>query len=216
MLIRQFHSSLHFLRGFLLIVFVSFSFLSWFLNRDKNHVEWCRAWVQTLTELQKYVRQHHTTGVVWAKSGAPAVPAAPGAPPPPPPSMPIGDVAADGGEDRSALFAQINQGEGITRSEYGINAVAFFPSISSRDFISIFCLLGMERLYIYFSFYVGLKKVTSEMQTHKNPALRTGPAPFKAPSSGQTNSVKPAKPIEKPPVFARDGKKWLVVRFSFN
>ncbi|XP_046611256.1 adenylyl cyclase-associated protein 1 isoform X1 [Neodiprion virginianus] len=144
-------------------------------EKDKNHVEWCKAWVQTLTELQQYVRQHHTTGLVWAKTGTPAVPAAPGAPPPPPPSMPVGDVAADLGEDRSALFAQINQGEGITRSK---------------------CL----------------KKVTSDMQTHKNPGLRTGPAPFKAPASGQTNSVsgKPAKPIDKPPVFVRDGKKWLV------
>ncbi|XP_046737682.1 adenylyl cyclase-associated protein 1 isoform X3 [Diprion similis] len=144
-------------------------------EKDKNHVEWCKAWVQTLTELQQYVRQHHTTGLVWAKTGTPAVPAAPGAPPPPPPSMPVGDVAADLGEDRSALFAQINQGEGITRSK---------------------CL----------------KKVTSDMQTHKNPGLRTGPAPFKAPASGQANSVsgKPAKPIDKPPVFARDGKKWLV------
>ncbi|XP_048508473.1 adenylyl cyclase-associated protein 1 isoform X2 [Athalia rosae] len=142
-------------------------------EKDKNHVEWCKAWVQTLSELQKYVRQHHTTGVVWAKSGASAIPAAPGAPPPPPPSMPIGDVTADLGEDRSALFAQINQGEGITKS---------------------------------------LKKVTSDMQTHKNASLRTGPAPFKAPVSGKTNSAPsiPAKPLNKPPVFARDGKKWLV------
>ncbi len=60
-----------------------------------------------------------------------------------------------------------------------------------------------------------LKKVTSDMQTHKNTNLRTGPAPFKAPvvsnnSSGKTTLPANA-PIDKPPVFTRDGKKWLVV-----
>lgn len=53
------------------------------------------------------------------------------------------------------------------------------------------------------------------MQTHKNPSLRTGPAPFKAPVVGNavsTKTVPPANaPIDKPPVFTRDGKKWLVV-----
>ncbi|XP_066601138.1 microtubule-associated protein futsch-like isoform X1 [Prorops nasuta] len=143
-------------------------------EKDKTHVEWCKAWVQTLTQLQQYVRQHHTTGLVWAKSGSAPV----GIPPPPPPAMmpPIGDVASLGStnDDRSALFAQINQGENITKN---------------------------------------LKRVTSEMQTHKNPSLRTGPAPFKAPvvNNALGKSISPANaPIDKPPVFTRDGKKWLV------
>ncbi|CAL7943475.1 unnamed protein product [Xylocopa violacea] len=142
-------------------------------EKDKIHAEWCKAWVQTLSDLQQYVRQHHTTGLVWAKTGsAPA-----GIPPPPPPCpMPMGDVAPmDISDDRSALFAEINQGEAITKN---------------------------------------LKKVTSDMQTHKNPSLRTGPAPFKAPVVGNavpTKTVPPANaPIDKPPVFTRDGKKWLV------
>ncbi|XP_018349600.1 PREDICTED: adenylyl cyclase-associated protein 1 isoform X2 [Trachymyrmex septentrionalis] len=140
-------------------------------EKDKIHIDWCKAWVQTLTDLQQYVRQHHTTGLVWGKTGAPA-----GAciPPPPPPSMPIGDIAPMLNDDRSALFAQINQGEDITKS---------------------------------------LKKVTSDMQTHKNPALRSGPAPFKAPTVNAIpmKTVMSANtPIDKPPVFTRDGKKWLV------
>lgn len=52
------------------------------------------------------------------------------------------------------------------------------------------------------------------MQTHKNPALRAGPAPFKAPVTNvaSVKNVPPANaPIDKPPVFTRDGKKWLVV-----
>jgi len=138
-------------------------------EKNKIHIDWCKAWVQTLTDLQQYVRQHHTTGLVWGKTVAPA-----GIPPPPPPSMPIGDIAPTLNDDRSALFAQINQGEDITKS---------------------------------------LKKVTSDMQTHKNPALRSGPAPFKAPTVNATTmkTVLPANaPIDKPPVFTRDGKKWLV------
>ncbi|XP_076661648.1 adenylyl cyclase-associated protein 1 isoform X3 [Halictus rubicundus] len=141
-------------------------------EKDKVHAEWCKAWVQTLSDLQQYVRQHHTTGLVWAKTGS--VPA--GIPPPPPPCMPIGDVApVSTADDRSALFAEINQGENITKN---------------------------------------LKKVTSEMQTHKNPSLRTGPAPFKAPVVGNAvplKTIPPANaPIDKPPVFTRDGKKWLI------
>ncbi|KAL0119324.1 hypothetical protein PUN28_009714 [Cardiocondyla obscurior] len=144
-------------------------------EKDKIHIDWCKAWVQTLTDLQQYVRQHHTTGLVWAKTAASGgIPA--GIPPPPPPSMPIGDISQmlNASDDRSALFAQINQGEDITKS---------------------------------------LKKVTSDMQTHKNPALRSGPAPFKAPTVNAVSmkNVPPANvPIDKPPVFTRDGKKWLV------
>lgn len=150
-------------------------------EKDATHVEWARAWIQTLTELQQYIKQHHTTGLVWAGKNKPAVGGA-GAPPPPPPCglpppppmMPLGDVtAAGGGDDRSALFAQINQGQDITK---------------------------------------GLKKVTSEMQTHKNPSLRSGPAPYKAPSgiTNGTKSVSAPAAVAKPPSFVRDGKKWLI------
>lgn len=48
------------------------------------------------------------------------------------------------------------------------------------------------------------------MQTHKNPGLRSGPAPFKAPAVAA--GITPSKaPSNKPPVFTRDGKKWLIV-----
>lgn len=68
------------------------------------------------------MKQHHTTGLVWSGKGVPMAGA--GAPPPPPPGCPpppptlLGDVAdLDASNDRSALFAQINQGENITRSK---------------------------------------------------------------------------------------------------
>lgn len=138
-------------------------------EKDKKHVEWVKAWTETLSELQKYVKQHHTTGLVWSKGGSGPPPPPPGGLPPPPP--PIEDLSLDssGGDDRSALFAEINQGVNITKH---------------------------------------LKKVTSEMQTHKNPALRSGPAPFKAPTGLPTTKTTPS--TVKLPVFTRDGKKWLI------
>jgi adenylyl cyclase-associated protein len=50
------------------------------------------------------------------------------------------------------------------------------------------------------------------MQTHKNAALRTGPAPFKAPLvSNSHRHVSAFKPVDKPPTLYKDGKKWIVV-----
>jgi len=67
----------------------------------------------------------------------------------------------------------------------------------------------------------GLKKVTSDMQTHKNPTLRTGPQPFKAtpPSPKPTTAPKPGfKSVAavKTPVFELQGKKWVVEHHTGN
>lgn len=89
-------------------------------EKDKRHVDWVKAWIQTLSDLQAFVKQYHTTGLVWGGKGAAAVPPPPppGCPPPPP-VLDINALQAGGdtGLDRSALFAQINQGENITRSD---------------------------------------------------------------------------------------------------
>lgn len=156
-------------------------------EKDVTHVNWAKTWIQTLNDLQAYIKQYHTTGLVWAGktkaslnggSSAPPPPPLSGLPPPPP--MPAFDpnaaASAAGGDERNALFAQINKGADITK---------------------------------------GLKKVTSDMQTHKNPNLREGPEPYKGPSTGKPAiAVKPVKavaaPAEKPPVFNRDGKKWII------
>lgn len=147
-------------------------------DKDKRHVEWVKAWVQTLTELQAFVKQHHTTGLVWAgkkAAGGMPPPPPPGGLPPPPPPINFDDLAIgdNSGNDRNALFAQINQGQDITKS---------------------------------------LKKVTSDMQTHKNTGLRTGPAPFKAPAGVKAGggSAGNHSVADKPPVFRREGKKWII------
>ncbi|XP_067011122.2 adenylyl cyclase-associated protein 1 isoform X2 [Anabrus simplex] len=148
-------------------------------EKDKTHKSWVDAWVETLTELQKFVKQHHTTGLVWgggkASGGGVPPPPPPSGLPPPPPMLPTGDMAPSldpAAQDRSALFAEINRGEGITAT---------------------------------------LKKVTPDMQTHKNTALRAGPAPFKPPPQSSTfRSIGSSQPVDKPPNFVKEGKKWLV------
>ena len=37
--------------------------------RDKTHVDWVKAWIQVLVELQAFVKQHHTTGLTWNVKG---------------------------------------------------------------------------------------------------------------------------------------------------
>nr|CAG4646377.1 EOG090X08PR [Macrothrix elegans] len=62
----------------------------------------------------------------------------------------------------------------------------------------------------------GLKKVTADMQTHKNPNLRTGPTPFSKPNvapkpgHGGSPGLAVAKPADKPPRKELEGKKWMI------
>lgn len=86
--------------------------------RDQTHVEWVNSWVETLKQLQAFVKQHHTTGLVWAKTGAAPPPPPGGLPPPPPVLPPVDSLSLDNSNDRSALFAQINQGSDITKSRF--------------------------------------------------------------------------------------------------
>ncbi|XP_030645158.1 adenylyl cyclase-associated protein 1 [Chanos chanos] len=157
-------------------------------DKDKTHVDWVKAYLSIWTELQNYIKQHHTTGLSWSKTGpvasaSSAPPSAPGgrAPPPPgppPPPMDLGQSSSGGvsGPDgRGALFASINKGADITK---------------------------------------GLRHVSDKEKTHKNPGLRsqggpahTGPKPFSSPKQPATAAA-PARKL--PPVLELDGKKWKV------
>jgi len=100
-------------------------------DKDKTHVDWVKAWIQVLVELQAFVKQHHTTGLTWNVKG-----------------------------------------EDVTK---------------------------------------GLKKVTSDMQTHKNPSLRVECGPVRtAASAGAGAGAKSAPVAVKPPRMELEGKKWLV------
>lgn len=182
-----------------------------FKDKDKTHVEWCRAFIKIFDALKDYIMKTHTTGLSWNPNGgdaatytdsspaAAAVPPPPppppapqagfdgGAPPPPPPPPAAAaagaGAAAAGGID--AVFAQLNQGEGITRS---------------------------------------LKKVDASQMTHKNPELRNAAAAPAAPSSSSSSKPAPPKPGSKPSALrpkkpaktALEGNKWTVEYHESN
>ncbi|KAG5843095.1 hypothetical protein ANANG_G00184850 [Anguilla anguilla] len=89
---------------------------------DKRHVDWVRSYLNIWTEMQAYIKQHHTTGLAWSQTGPkapsslpdPCPPMAPPLRPRPPPSADQ-QPKPDSSALHSALFAQLNQGEDITR-----------------------------------------------------------------------------------------------------
>ncbi|VDO67732.1 unnamed protein product [Heligmosomoides polygyrus] len=162
-----------------------------FKEGDQKNIEWARQWKGLLETLQTFVRQTHTTGLVWnsapgcyppaseetsassASAGRGAPSGGPPPPPPPPPPSLLADIApaapADGSKlNRDALFAELNKGEAVT---------------------------------------AGLRKVTADMQTHKNPALREHVG------SQQPKPKQPSAPAavrHDPVIELKDGKQWNV------
>ncbi|XP_067267366.1 adenylyl cyclase-associated protein 2 isoform X2 [Chanodichthys erythropterus] len=154
-------------------------------DTDGRHVEWVRSYLSIWTELQTYIKDHHTTGLVWSKTG-PVAPSSlfnassdgPCPPPPPPPPGPppvfLDNSAApdDTAAQHSALFAQLNQGEAITK---------------------------------------GLKHVSDEQKTHKNPNLRSQGERTHQDSPAKRPSASVRAPAKKhSPVLELEGKKWRV------
>jgi len=39
-------------------------------DKCQTHVAWSRAWIETLRNLQAFVKEHHTTGLVWNNAGS--------------------------------------------------------------------------------------------------------------------------------------------------
>ncbi|XP_013861272.1 adenylyl cyclase-associated protein 2 [Austrofundulus limnaeus] len=158
---------------------------------DKHHVDWVHSYLSIWTEIQSFIQQHHTTGLMWSKTGpiapaslfnSPPAPSAPCPPPPPPPPGPppvfIDDDSkpqVDGAAaQHSALFSQLNQGTDITK---------------------------------------GLKHVSDEQKTHKNPNLRSETSTIK--SKGPRPGKCPKAAVQKrPPLLELEGKKWRVENFE--
>lgn len=102
-------------------------------DKNKLHVEWAQSWLQFLQELHKYIRQIHTTGLVWNPQGGdlkeengnrPPPPPPPRGfqpPPPPPPAMSGGAIVDHDANARSALLRELNQGTDITKGLRKVN-----------------------------------------------------------------------------------------------
>ena len=154
-------------------------------EKDRTHVDWVKAWVSTLTELQAYVKKFYTTGLTWNPKGADASVKSGGAPPPPPPGPapppppPAGalDLTPDPSKAaRGDLLAALNKGADITK---------------------------------------GLRAVSDDQKTHKNPSLRAGAivkSVEKTPAPAKTYGK--AVEVNKPPKLELDGKRWNVEYFK--
>ncbi|KAG7499942.1 hypothetical protein JOB18_003350 [Solea senegalensis] len=158
---------------------------------DRRHVDWVQSYLSIWTEMQSFIKEHHTTGLEWSKTGPIAppslfdsskTPSAPPPPPPPPPGPPpvftdddSQPEAASAAAPHSALFAQLNQGMDITK---------------------------------------GLKHVSDEQKTHKNANLRSQAAPTKTQTSVTENSSSRAAAKKRPPLLELEGKKWRVENFE--
>ncbi|NXU14328.1 CAP2 protein, partial [Pardalotus punctatus] len=159
-------------------------------NSDTRHVDWVKSYLNIWSELQAYIKEHHTTGLTWSKTGPVASPMSmrsvltsgsclsPSPPPPPPPGPPpIFDTETakdEGTASRSALFAQLNQGEAITK---------------------------------------GLRHVSDDQKTHKNPSLRAQGPSVRSPTKSHTPSpTSPKNSLQQnhAPVLELEGKKWRV------
>ena len=180
-------------------MFYSNRVLKDYKGKDDKHVQWAKSWSATLTTLQAYIKEYHTTGLSWnaqggdamavgrsgsstpSAGGPPPPPPAGVPPPPPPPPAPTPEIAGDSRDDAKAeLFASLNRGTEITK---------------------------------------GLRKVTDDMKTYKNPKLREGPPPYKVTNQGPKPYSKPSVTtpakhapvvVEKPPVFELQNKKWII------
>ncbi|KAJ9124002.1 hypothetical protein QFC22_000794 [Naganishia vaughanmartiniae] len=156
-----------------------------FKDSDPKQVAWARSFIALIEELQKYVKQYHTTGVTWNPKGVPAsqyksqaslTDAVKSAPSPPPAPAPVASASPSATGGPGGFLAELNKGTAVTS---------------------------------------GLKKVDPTMQTHKNPNLRassvvadkSGPPERPAKPSKLASQVQVQK---KPAKTELDGTKWNV------
>lgn len=168
-------------------VFYTNRVLKEYKDVDKKHVDWVKAYLNIWAELQLYIKEFHTTGLCWSKTGPRASgtavrspPPASCPPPPPPPPVPTLTQPQDDSASRSELFAQLNQGEHITRHLKHV----------SDD----------------------MKTHKNAALKNQGGLIRSGPKPFTAPKPVCTSTASAAKPTPKkiPAVLELEGKKWRV------
>jgi adenylyl cyclase-associated protein len=153
-----------------------------FKGKEQSHLDWVNGFKALLEGLQQFVKQHHTTGLVWnarggdasaAAAGAgagapPPPPKAPGPPPPPPAGAPAGGAPA--APPTAALFAELSKGEAVT---------------------------------------AGLKKVTRDM-TNKDKQVNSVVSADAIKPKAAAGPKQAVAEKEYPPVLQLDGNKWKV------
>lgn len=185
----------------------------------EKHMEWLKAYYNIFTELVQFIKDNYPQGVVWngkgvplkeavqsisSSSAGPAPPAPPppsagGPPPPPPPPGPAPRFEIN--DAPSPGTAPVATG--------GLGAV--FSELNKGSAVT-----------------AGLKKVSANEMTHKNPALRAGSkVPERSDSLSSNSSINRAKSpaprktpkpeglrAKKPPKKELQGNKWIVENYE--
>jgi len=167
-----------------------------FRESDPKQADWATSLIKLLKGLESYVKDNHGTGVSWNKekpaatcSSTVAGGAPSGAGAPPP--LPPGPAPPP---PPPVQAGGASSGGGDPKAE-------LFAQLNKGS--------GVTQ---------GLKKVTADMQTHKNPKLKAqgpvaaakssalSPRPYSPPTFKKFN----APAADKPPVFELKQKKWIV------
>lgn len=162
-----------------------------FKESDPKQADWARSMIKMLKSTQEHVKDNHGTGLSWnpEKPAATGVSSGAGAPPPPSGAPPPpGPPPPPAAASSKPAAAEVDKSQ-------------LFASLNKGSGVTS-----------------GLKKVTDDMKTHKNPNLRNqgpvestkssalSPRPYSPPKFKKFN----APETKKPPVFERVDKKWVV------
>jgi adenylyl cyclase-associated protein len=188
-----------------------------FKDKDPKQVEWIQAYYQIFRDLTEYVKQTFPSGIPWNPKGVtaeeaikkveggaatpPKASAGGPPPPPPPPGPPPPPVRFDDAHAAPKLAPVAEAG--------GLDAV--FSELNKGEAVT-----------------KGLRKVTADQMTHKNPSLRAGATvPTRSDSASSVSSAtrgkspapgKKPKPesmrTKKPPVKRLDGNKWIIENYD--
>ncbi|KAM4687583.1 adenylyl cyclase-associated protein 2 [Discoglossus pictus] len=157
-------------------------------NTDARHVDWVKSYLNIWSELQAYIKEYHTTGISWSKDGpiakaASAPPCLPGVPCAPPPPPPPPPGPPP------MLDAQ------APKDDMSQDRSALFDQLNQGEAITR-----------------GLRHVSDQEKTHKNPQLRGQAGPIRSPTKTHTsNPISPQCPLQSyAPLLELEGKKWRV------
>ncbi|KAG9244204.1 adenylyl cyclase-associated protein-like protein [Calycina marina] len=184
-----------------------------FKEKDPKQVQWMQSYYQIFKDLSEFVKDTFQQGIPWnpkgvaieeamklvGSSGLSSAPAAGGAPPPPPPP----------GPPPSPLRFDSTPEPAPAANAGGLGAV--FSELNKGEAVT-----------------KGLKKVSADQMTHKNPSLRAGATvPTRSDSTSSVSSIsrnkspapgKKPKPesmrTKKPPVKTLDGNKWYIENYD--
>jgi len=162
-----------------------------FKGKDQNQCDFVATYTGFLKELQNYIKRYHTTGTTWNPQGGDAASNKGSAGSSAPPSAPSGAPAPPPPPSVEQLQADNSKG-GAKAGDPN----ALFSALNKGGAITS-----------------GLKKVSDDQKTHKNPNLRAGgTVAAKEEKSTATKSAGGggANRFNGTPKLALEGNKWIV------